>query len=300
MNQEPPRRPVVGRIPEVLNLSKKQLSEEEKQVLQLGLRFAPTPRKTPDPLEFFEQFQDSCLRAYNKAAGTRGAPALPAVVAERVSSMRDRLEKTAEQPAEQPAREEDKGRWLNMSSVHKRTLFALRGDRTRTIKQADKGSCIVVQDTEDYIREGLAFLDDPNTYEELQEDPSEQTAKIGQQTALQIQETGAHQRIHGECPQSGPEESERTKDLLFKEGPQDTHEAQTHSILLFGTDPRDIETGQHHLVNLPGLDTIIGQIFHTGYQLPGVPETQQKIVQVTDSGHSGCEEPVPVHPTSPW
>ena len=186
MNQEPPRRPVVGRIPEVLNLSKKQLSEEEKQVLQLGLRFAPTPRKMPDPLEFFEQFQDSCLRAYNKAAGTREAPALPAVVAERVSSMRDRLEKTAEQPA----REEDKGRWLNMSSLHKRTLFALREDRTRTIKQADKGSCIVVQDTEDYIKEGLAFLDDLNTYEELQEDPLEQTARSANELLSKFKKQG--------------------------------------------------------------------------------------------------------------
>ncbi len=40
-----------------------------------------------------------------------------------------------------------KPQWLNLSTIHKRTLFALRGDKSRTIKPADKGSCIVVQDT---------------------------------------------------------------------------------------------------------------------------------------------------------
>ena len=56
-----------------------------------------------------------------------------------------------------------------MSSLHKRTLFALRGNKSRTIKQADKGSCIVVQDTKDYLEQGLAFLSDPETYEEIQD-----------------------------------------------------------------------------------------------------------------------------------
>ena len=56
-----------------------------------------------------------------------------------------------------------------MSSLHKRTLFALRGDKSRTIKQADKGSCTVVQDTKDYLEQGLAFLSDPETYEEIQD-----------------------------------------------------------------------------------------------------------------------------------
>ena len=64
-----------------------------------------------------------------------------------------------------------------MSSLHKRTLFTLRGDRSRTIKQADKGSCIVVQDTADYNHLGLQFLRNPESYEELETDPSMDTAK---------------------------------------------------------------------------------------------------------------------------
>ena len=43
-----PRRPLVKNIPEVLNLSSKPLTEMEKEVLSLGLGFAPTERKTPD------------------------------------------------------------------------------------------------------------------------------------------------------------------------------------------------------------------------------------------------------------
>ncbi len=43
----------------VLNLSSRKLSKLEEEVLQLGLKFAPTPRKMPDPLEFFERYYHS-------------------------------------------------------------------------------------------------------------------------------------------------------------------------------------------------------------------------------------------------
>ena len=91
---------------------------------------------------------------------------------EHLNEIKKRLQKTTEQE-----RQTARNKWLNMSSLHKRTLFALRGDKTRTIKQADKGSCIVVQDTEDYIQQGLQFLSDPEVYEELQEDSSVSTAE---------------------------------------------------------------------------------------------------------------------------
>ncbi len=50
----------------VLNLSSRQLTEEEQEVLLLGLKFAPTPKKIPDPLEFYEKYHKQCEREYNK------------------------------------------------------------------------------------------------------------------------------------------------------------------------------------------------------------------------------------------
>ena len=107
-----PRRPATKNIPEILNLSKKPLTEIEREVLSLGLRFAPTARKTPDPLEYFDKYQDQCLRVYNKLAGTRGASKLPDIVVEHLTAAKQRLEKTTETQIEAA-----KNKWLNMS-VH--------------------------------------------------------------------------------------------------------------------------------------------------------------------------------------
>ena len=63
--QTTPMRPLHKKIPEILNMSSKQLMETEKQVLTLGLRFAPTPRKTPEPLEYYDKYHDQCLKVYN-------------------------------------------------------------------------------------------------------------------------------------------------------------------------------------------------------------------------------------------
>lgn len=40
------------------------------------------------------------------------------------------------------------------------------------IKSADKGSCIIVQDSTTYIKEGFEHLSDPNTYTRLLGDPT--------------------------------------------------------------------------------------------------------------------------------
>ena len=139
-------------------------------MLRLGLKFAPTPRKTPDPLEFYEKYHQQCLKVFNKLVHTPGASKMLSLIEEHLVAIRERLQATSAGP------EEDQARWLNMSSEHKRALFTLRGDKSRTIKPADKGSCIVIQDTEDYLQQGLAFLSDPETYRELESDTSTETA----------------------------------------------------------------------------------------------------------------------------
>ena len=85
-----------------MNLSSKPLTQEEREVLSLGLKFAPTPRRTPDPLEFYEKYHQQCLRVYNKLIHTPGARNLPSLVEEHLSVIRER--ETTKHATTQPGR----------------------------------------------------------------------------------------------------------------------------------------------------------------------------------------------------
>ena len=52
----------------------------------------------------------------------------------------------------------------NLSQPEHKALERISKCKDIVIKPADKGSCIVVQDTTTYIKEGLEHLSDPNTY----------------------------------------------------------------------------------------------------------------------------------------
>ena len=60
----------------------------------------------------------------------------------------------------------------NLSKPEQAALKRLSKRTDIVIKPADKGSCIVVQDTATYIREGLEHLSDRNTYTRLPGDPT--------------------------------------------------------------------------------------------------------------------------------
>lgn len=80
----------------ILNLSSRPLSITEPEVLTLGLKFAPTPRKVPDPLEFFERYHEQCQRHYNRLIASPAANPLPSIIEERLGLIRSRLEELNE------------------------------------------------------------------------------------------------------------------------------------------------------------------------------------------------------------
>ena len=51
-------------------------------------------------------------------------------------------------------------------------LSNLRDDPTIIIKDAEKGSEVVICDREDYLKEASKQIEDKNVYEEVQNDPS--------------------------------------------------------------------------------------------------------------------------------
>lgn len=145
-----------------MNLSSKPLSIEQQNVLELGLKFVPTPKDTPDPVEHFEKFEAQCQRTYSKLLSGYTDKPIPANIKERLQKIKTKL--TLLPPNKEFKR--------NFPPHMRKALYELKNDSELTIKQADKGSCIVVMDTAQYIEEGYAHLSDTSTYKILEEDPS--------------------------------------------------------------------------------------------------------------------------------
>ena len=60
----------------------------------------------------------------------------------------------------------------NLTPSERKALRELKNDKDLIINKADKGSTIVVQNRTDYINAALEHLNDPNTYMELDGDPT--------------------------------------------------------------------------------------------------------------------------------
>ena len=55
----------------------------------------------------------------------------------------------------------------NLSRTERKALNSLRRNRDLTIKSADKGSCIVIEDTDQYVQNGRQHLSDKKIYQEI-------------------------------------------------------------------------------------------------------------------------------------
>ena len=60
----------------------------------------------------------------------------------------------------------------NLSPSERKALRELKCDTDLIINKADKGSTIVVQNRADYTKDALQHLNDPNTYETLDGNPT--------------------------------------------------------------------------------------------------------------------------------
>ena len=66
----------------------------------------------------------------------------------------------------------------NITEGKRRALRNLSKDKSITIKPADKGGALVIQDTKDYVKEAHRQLDDIKTYRKLDKDPTESFANV--------------------------------------------------------------------------------------------------------------------------
>ena len=154
------------------NLSKKVLTETEIRVLEKGLGFAPTPTKInetdlrADFNEFARKmrckwfFRNEPTENFSEAPAFRvksnwnppkGHPAVEIFLSKLETEIFSVLPGT---PLDYNLSKEE---WLAMKG--------LAEDRNIIIKPADKGSCVVVWDREDYIAEADRQLKNNETYE---------------------------------------------------------------------------------------------------------------------------------------
>ena len=64
-----------------------------------------------------------------------------------------------------------KDKYNNLTSKERQALYDLKNDKNIVIKDADKGSSVVVWDKEDYIKEAEKLVGDCDVYEEVPDDP---------------------------------------------------------------------------------------------------------------------------------
>ena len=80
--------------------------------------------------------------------------------------------------------------YSNLTREEKVALNNLRSDHTIIIKEADKGSGVVVWDREDYILEAKNQLMDPGVYQKLDNDPSTLVQRVINDAISNIEERG--------------------------------------------------------------------------------------------------------------
>ena len=145
----------------VVNLSDKNLTVDEENVLKHGLNFAVTPKEIPVD-DFIIGIESACraVGPHSKESETLRAHCV-------------RVLKNA--PPPKP----------NLKKSERIALEELAKDKNITIVPADKGRAVVVMNTVDYKNKAKQLLSDENTYQRLNKDP---TSKFSNKLINQLKE----------------------------------------------------------------------------------------------------------------
>ena len=153
----------------VFNLSRKVLTETEIKILEKGLHFAPIQRKINEP-ELRSDFEEFCRRVrvkwhfrnepspdfsnipYVKSKSKWNPPKGHPAIEIFLSKVENDLFKVVDKELG----------YSNFTSEEWKALRSLADDKQIVIKKADKGSCVVIWDRDDYLVEAERQLKDEN------------------------------------------------------------------------------------------------------------------------------------------
>ena len=157
--------------PNVINLSKRHLSKEEISLLSKGLKFMPTPKhinkaRIKEELETYgrklrlmwhyrNQEREIIINPFKRKSkfNPKRKDAAIEIYLSRLEEEIFALDK--------------KLSYSNLTKQERHALYSLRDDTSVIIKEADKGSGIVVWDREDYLAEARTQLKHKDVYQEL-------------------------------------------------------------------------------------------------------------------------------------
>lgn len=149
------------------------------QILNKGLKFIPTPTLPTEEnhplLEHFEEFARALrLKYFFRNMPTTIAPTLNPFKAKSswVPPIGPKILEKYLEVTKVALREHTINFTKNNLTLKQRIAIKQLQDNKYTIKPADKGSGIVIQNTNDYIEKGLQQLADKDTYQELSGDPT--------------------------------------------------------------------------------------------------------------------------------
>ena len=162
----------------VVNLSKKVLTESEISVLSKGLKFSPTPKELDRSqlkqdleafgrrlrLRWFYREEDDApeisIKSF-KVPSKFNPKNVDAAIEIYLSHLEEKIMSIQSQGSN----------YSNLPVSEQEALRNLSSDRSIVIKPADKGSGVVVWDREDYLREAGSQLSNQEVYEECKSDP---------------------------------------------------------------------------------------------------------------------------------
>ena len=180
----------------VLNISNRQLSPDEKTVLELGLSFSPSQKaynKETLAIDLYKFIRKLKLREYfherkgDKATETsriedddrcaskwqyRNADWYPDEVRNNRSPALKDFISNIEKDIGLSLGKREKLFWDNLAPSLRKALQSLARDEDIVIKPADKGGSIVIMNKGDYEQACLNLLEDTDFYEEVLTDPN--------------------------------------------------------------------------------------------------------------------------------
>ena len=159
----------------IINLSKRDISADEKKILERGLKFTPTPRR--DSLDLIKDTEEFCrklrLREYFEPEENNDESLVRNKSKFKPQPNRDKHLDDFIKCLQSSARRNDKssntGAHIkdNINRLEREAINNLATDNSIVIKEADKGGAIVIMDKEHYKEMVLNQLTDDQFYQEL-------------------------------------------------------------------------------------------------------------------------------------
>eukprot|EP00106_Octopus_bimaculoides_P002063 XP_014769505.1 PREDICTED: uncharacterized protein LOC106868650 [Octopus bimaculoides] len=162
---------IIREKPTIINLSKKTLSTTKIHILAKGLKFTPTPRRSnineikdsiaefcrklrlTEALNNYNNEDESLVRNKSNYLPPKGRNKTLDDFCNRIQNFPHTFYKSKIVP--------------NFNNTQWKQLIQLKNDKDLTIKEADKGSAVVLMDTEYYKKLALSILENDSFYEKV-------------------------------------------------------------------------------------------------------------------------------------